>query len=446
MKTRFIYIGIWALTLASCSSSKLNSLSQSNDDIYYNPKAKPVAVSDEYAPVLIDKQLQKSDNKVLSQKSRDLISQQGESDPRDFSAIQAQYAGLLTDRQATELDTVIYYNDDTGYWANGFSGSSYDQNYAERLVKFRGTFRGVPYWSPLYNDLVFFSSPDWNVYVEGNYAYMFPSWSNPFYNNYMYGPSFNWGMNFNFGFSFYNSWHSPWNYWNSPWNFGYGYPFWGHRGYYPYYHWGHHQPGWPGGSHNPNISRPNYHYGPRPSASNSAAVSRPTGGNTRPSYTGNSHGSTTRPTVTVGNGTNSHTTSGTVTYTRPGNTNGSGVTQSASQNSAPATVSTGTAVQRRSGATNSSGGSYTRTQSTTNTSGTAPKKTVTQSRNSTYTPGSNNRTTFQAPASGERKVESNGTSAPRSNSSYTPSRSTGNSYGGGNSGGNSGGGSRSPRR
>lgn len=64
---------------------------------------------------------------------------------------------------------------------NGFEGTQDDYEYAMRIVRFRSPRYAIPVSSPLYWDVVYgaFPSWDWNVYDDGLYAYVFPTYSNP---------------------------------------------------------------------------------------------------------------------------------------------------------------------------------------------------------------------------------------------------------------------------
>lgn len=86
-----------------------------------------------------------------------------------------------------------------GEWVNGFEGSQDDYEYAMRIVRFRNPRYAIPVSSPLYWDVVYgLPSWDWNVYDDGLYAYVFPTYTNRLWwdwrFNYLYGPgwSFSW--------------------------------------------------------------------------------------------------------------------------------------------------------------------------------------------------------------------------------------------------------------
>lgn len=111
-----------------------------------------------------------------------------------------------------------------GEWVNGFEGSQDDYEYAMRIVRFRNPRYAIPVSSPLYWDVVYgLPSWDWNVYDDGLYAYVFPTYTNRLWWdwrwNYPYGAS--WG--FSWGWSspwYYNSWYYP-GYWGGGYWGGY---------------------------------------------------------------------------------------------------------------------------------------------------------------------------------------------------------------------------------
>ena len=108
-----------------------------------------------------------------------------------------------------------------GEWVNGFEGSQDDYEYAMRIVRFRSPAYAIPISSPLYWDVVYgaFPSWDWNVYDDGLYAYVFPTYTNPLWWDWRW----NWsiaGPRWGYGWG----WHSPWYYggwYSSYWYGGY---------------------------------------------------------------------------------------------------------------------------------------------------------------------------------------------------------------------------------
>lgn len=127
----------------------------------------------------------------------------------------------------SELNDSISYNDslemvDEGYYLNQFSGGKTEYEYAERIRRFHNPKYSIHISDPQYTDIYFLNSHDWNVYVDGSYAWVTPTWTNPFWNNYYWRP-----------YS-YNSW-----YWrNSIWGPGSLYSGWYNPGFYGYNHFG----------------------------------------------------------------------------------------------------------------------------------------------------------------------------------------------------------------
>ena len=168
------------MTLGSCSSNRLAGPGVYYDDIYYVPGVSRENNHDAFAPVpTLTREQQKEENRALAAQQRQYQSSDRayqQEDMRDFSGIQQEYASILGDENIQNTDTLLYYNDETGYWLDGFQGSSMDRDYAERIVRFHGPSIRIPYYSPFYSEVVFYNHYDWNVYVDGNYAYAVPTW------------------------------------------------------------------------------------------------------------------------------------------------------------------------------------------------------------------------------------------------------------------------------
>ena len=123
-------------------------------------------------------------------------------------------------------------NQENGYYLNGFNGSESDLEYANRIHHFHDPRYQIFIGDPRYNDINFLNNYDWNVYVDGSYAYVTPTWTNPYWWNYNLSP-----------FSYWNNWYNPWGYNGMYGGFGFGgyYGFDGLYGYgmgYPYYGYG----------------------------------------------------------------------------------------------------------------------------------------------------------------------------------------------------------------
>lgn len=122
-------------------------------------------------------------------------------------------------------------------WVNGFNGSQSDYEYSTRIIRMSNPSLAIHISSPYYWDVVYGSSSfDWNVYVDGNYAYAFPTFSNPLWWDWRFGRYY---------YGFYNRWYYPYYpglyaggypyYWDS-WYYG-NYWHHPHYGHYPHYGW-----------------------------------------------------------------------------------------------------------------------------------------------------------------------------------------------------------------
>ena len=141
-------------------------------------------------------------------------------------------------------------NQEQGHYLNGFKGTQSDQEYAERIRRFHNPKYEIFIGDPRYNDIYFLNDNDWNVYIDGSYAYVTPTWTNPAWWNYNYSPYDYYG-----GYG----WNNPWGYNNFYGGFGFGFGgyyddyfgFGGYYGYdYPYYGYGYPYSGygsWGGG-------------------------------------------------------------------------------------------------------------------------------------------------------------------------------------------------------
>jgi hypothetical protein len=256
------------MLLSACSSTRLSGPGVYYDDIYYVPGATSENMNQVFSPVpAISKEAQKAEKQNLTQQQKEYQNSeksQNLQDERDFSAIQEEYATILSDENIQEADTLIYYNDETGYWVNGFDGTSNDRDYAERMIRFHGPYIRIPYYSPLYSEIVYFNNYDYNVYVDGSYAYAIPTWTNRWYSSYYFGGSWGspyWGFGTSWGYPYYNNywgmdygWYNPYGYHHYP-------PYYSHY-YNPYYSPYHHGGGYYGGG-NSNSSDRTYYSGMR---------------------------------------------------------------------------------------------------------------------------------------------------------------------------------------
>ncbi len=435
MKALGFSIGLAILLVAGgCNTSRIASPGVYYDDIYYIPGATRDNVETAFSPV---PSIAQEETKVLKKEATQQAQAYEKSDlaraqrdTRDFTEIQNKYASLLADENQEEVDSLIYYNEETGYWVDGFDGSEMDRDYAERLIRFHGPFTRIPYWSPLYDQFVYFNDPNWNVYVDGNYAYAFPSWSNRWYDSYRFN---SWGNPWRFSFGFGSSWGYPsyWGgyyggyygmydpfyspfyssfYWNRPYYYGY-HPY--NYGYYGGYNHHHHN----------NVARRDVQNGLKPGMSSNTRYSN--GSNTINSLKG-SNESQTRSTTITGQDTrvtrntdgSSTITNGTTTYQRP-------VRRSSSLKSESTGTSSGT-VSRYQGSGTSTGTVQTQSRRTTTQSYSQPQQSSRPAYNqATYTRPSSTRTTTGTVQSQSSTLKSGTTSStPSRTSTYNRGSST----------------------
>lgn len=171
-------------------------------------------------------------------------------------------------------DTIYMADEEDGYYLNGFYGTQSDLEYAERIRKFHNPRFTVHISDPAYNDIYFLNSFDWNVYIDGTYAFVTPTWTNPWYWDYTWAPYSYWGPSWRWN-SFYWGWGYP--YYGFGWSWGYPH----HHHYYPpHYGPGHRPPHHPDYRPNPQ-NRPSYSPGGWSSRrpNRGSTIVRPSGSN-----------------------------------------------------------------------------------------------------------------------------------------------------------------------
>lgn len=221
------------------------SMAQSGDDLYFVPK----------------KEQKKEVTKVVPEQTTNTTANTA---PETAAIVVKDVKGNVRDvdeynRRYTSRENTFSMQNDTlyieekpygerGEWVNGFQGSQSDYEYAMRIVRFRSPGYAIPISSPLYWDVVYgaFPSWDWNVYDDGLYAYIFPTYTNPVWWNWRFswgtfGPRFGWSFGYPWYYDpwYYSGWYSP--YWYGGSYAGYWGGYWGSYwgpGWYPYYgHW-----------------------------------------------------------------------------------------------------------------------------------------------------------------------------------------------------------------
>ena len=211
------------------------------DDLYFIPKKKAEKKEEVKQEVKVAVPQKQNNTTVYAAPGSTVVVKDVKGNMRDVDEYNRRY----TSRDNTfsmENDTLYIEEkplNERGEWVNGFEGSQDDYEYAMRIVRFRNPRYAIPVSSPLYWDVVYgLPSWDWNVYDDGLYAYVFPTYTNRLWwdwrFNYLYGPgwSFSWGWTSPW---YYSSWYP--NYWyGGYWGGGYwGHHAWHHHHHYPYW-------------------------------------------------------------------------------------------------------------------------------------------------------------------------------------------------------------------
>ena len=235
----------WILASLVSACLPFMAMAQVADDLYYVPKKKEAVKKTE-------KKVETSPVESQPVQTTNVYAVPG------TTVVVKDAAGEIRDvdeynRRYTSRENTFSFNNDTlvvqekpyterGEWVGGeFVGSQSDYEYAMRIVRFRNPRYAIPVSSPLYWDVVYggmYPSWDWNVYDDGMYAYVFPTYTNRLWWDWRwnsYGPG--WGFSMGWTSPWYYSWYSPYycEYWGGYWGPGW------HHHHYPYYG------GWYGG-------------------------------------------------------------------------------------------------------------------------------------------------------------------------------------------------------
>ena len=186
------------------------AMSQSvDDDLYFIPKKKAEKKEEVKQEVKVVVPQKQNTTTVYAAPGSTVVVKDVKGKVRDVDEYNRRYTSR--DNNFSMENDTLYIEEkplnERGEWVNGFEGSQDDYEYAMRIVRFRNPRYAIPVSSPLYWDVVYgLPSWDWNVYDDGLYAYVFPTYTNRLWWdwrwNYPYGASwgFSWG------------WSSPWYY------------------------------------------------------------------------------------------------------------------------------------------------------------------------------------------------------------------------------------------
>lgn len=233
MKTKILFLQITMFLSIGLYSQETEMI----DDVYFKPGSKSIV----------------NNNDI---KSKKVVKQQGKylNGAKEIIFVDRDTVEVVTPdskyllAKANDSTEISQNNEDEngGHYLNEFNGSQSDLEYAERIRRFHNPKYTIFIGDPNYSDIYFLNNFDWNVYVDGSYAYVTPTWTNPYWFDYMYRPysynSWYWG----------NSWYSPyscyggWGYnnWGSPFYGGWGYNYWGSPYYGSWYGYGYGNYGW----------------------------------------------------------------------------------------------------------------------------------------------------------------------------------------------------------
>ena len=422
-----------------------------NNDLYFIPKKKTEKKETAGTPakVVIESE-KKAPTTVYASPGSTVVVKDTKGNVRDVDEYNRRYTSH--DNTFTMENDTLYIEEkpfgERGEWVNGFEGSQSDYEYAMRIVRFRNPRYAIPVSSPLYWDVVYaLPSWEWNVYDDGMYAYVFPTYSNSLWWDWRYS----WGW----------SWRSPWYY--GSWHWGgwhHHYPSYGWAGVGGYWGGGH---GWNGSS----ARRPGIHAGRYTNNYQSGYGTANTGSSRRIAASGNrnsrdSYVNGTRQSNVRNNGSTVRKSSGRVVTAKDGSAsvrpqrsavrtrNGEAVSSGNNKDTRTNSVYTRPAQGRSS--------SYNRessTRSTVNNTGSSYQRKSGASERNAYRSGSssrnsnnrssNNSNRSSSSSSSRSSYSSGGGGSSRSSSSYSSggggSRSSGGGGGSRSSGG--GGGSRS---
>ncbi len=402
MKKKSIIIALTALLAGAMLPSTAQSYYM-EDDIYYSPKDKN--------PVVEQKEKEKRATAAIAAAT-------AADAERDVDEYNRRGTTFMYESDEVAPGDTVYVQPEDGYYLDDFNGSLSDYEYTVRIHRFHDPRYVISISDPAYMDIYMLDNNDWNVYIEGPYAWVTPTWTNPWYWNYTWAPysysSMAWRWNYAWGASW--GYYDPWR-WSFGWNYpyyGWSYPYygWGH----PHYGWGHHCHGWHhndwwyyGNNYKPYGRGPGRHYGNNaPSHNQETSAGRRYGG----SFTaGSRQNSTTANSPRHESPTISNVTGRGSRYTiqdSMGETGRRGTSINNSRRGSTGTdVQTGTTVNRRT-SPNTGNNSY------------APSRSGSR-RNSTVSTG---RTTINNNSYGRGSVNRRSSSSSSTNrSSYAPSQS-----------------------
>lgn len=158
------------------------AMSQSvDDDLYFIPKKKAEKKEEVKQEVKVVVPQKQNTTTVYAAPGSTVVVKDVKGKVRDVDEYNRRYTSR--DNNFSMENDTLYIEEkplnERGEWVNGFEGSQDDYEYAMRIVRFRNPRYAIPVSSPLYWDVVYgLPSWDWNVYDDGLYAYVFPTYTN----------------------------------------------------------------------------------------------------------------------------------------------------------------------------------------------------------------------------------------------------------------------------
>ena len=400
-----------------------------NNDLYFIPKKKTEKKETNKgipAKVVIESE-KKAPTTVYASPGSTVVVKDVEGNVRDVDEYNRRY----TSRDNTfsmENDTLYIeekpYNE-RGEWVNGFEGSQSDYEYAMRIIRFRNPRYAIPVSSPLYWDVVYaLPSWEWNVFDDGYYAYVFPTYTNRLWWDWRFNYSWGWRSSW-----YYNSWYGP-GYWYGGYWGGWPHYHHHHHHYHPHYAWGGVGGYWGGGhgwngssARNPGIHAGRYNHNYATTGASSRRVVTTGNRNSRDNYvngvrqntrnegsvrtsgrvvTAKDGSSSVRPQRSAVRGRENNST-----YTRPTQGRSSSYNRQSSTRSTVNNTGSSSSYQRKSGAAER--GAYRSNSSSRNSEN---RSSYNSSRSS-----SSSRSSYSSGSSSSRSSYSSGSSSSSSRSS-----------------------------
>ncbi len=466
MKT--IKIGSWIFALIIPVTLMGQGKFIPEDDLYYK--------RGEENPIVQQKQKEKPKaNTLVVTGAKKIVITSGERNVDEYNR-----RGNPIGREEAYNDSIpprdsVVMNEEEGEYINGFNGSQSDFEYAERIRRFHNPRFTIHISDPAYTEIYFLNNNDWNVYTDGSYAWVTPTWTNRYYWDYMWTPysyrpywQFGWyGSSWSMGWG--SGWYDPWYYggyypyygygnWGYPYGYYGGYPYGYYGGYYGGYHhnWGYSNPGY---TRYDNGRRPTTDaYGSRSSrygGRSNNVTTRSTDSYENSNYNrGRSGRYTTVPSTR--SGSDSYYSTGTRSggrsdrYSQPGSnennvrSTGGQSRENTYRNGSGTSGGRGTRYYNEDSYTPSSGSRTNYSTGSSDNPGTTRSSGYSGGRSSSYSSGSNETrsSSYSTPSSGSSSGSYNSGRSSSSGSNSSGSSSSGSSSGGGRSSSGGGGGRR----